>query len=721
MAAGAADAEKMAKRAEIARLAALFREQWPHDVLMPVKPGTKHPIFVFRHGSWTWAKFDKFLEGYAEEDVCVLLRDLIVVDVDSVEQARKLEERFPCLLEAPAERTRKGMHYFFARSVRADADGYYDGAGQRERGVDFKTVCRTGTGGVLVLAPSEGKAWVRDPWSASIEEIPDDLLDAVAVPHHRTLAARLAFCPESEEREELLVETPFLHLMKYFEPLTSGELGEREPFPVPCSRAAFEELLYAIEHDDLRPARATRALLRSVVEAADKLMLNARVTRRIRLGTPRRRVDAEEACAAWSDAHVAERAWRQGLAAGGDAVLLDVDEALSQATRYVPLPRDDRWLMHAPDGHHEALRASEPHAAARPPPPRAGEPVVRPRELDSGLIGTCVPAPVLAILRAYPGRIVLAGGAALALLSWHVRPGSDYDLFVVGMDEREATDALAHIRRDFMDGVGLGLGVGLHGVHRTRNAVTLTCGHGVTVQVVLRLHASLADVLLSFDVPPSKVAVYHDPARGGYAARCAPSWVPAMRHLAFPLDGANWGRAGVARTFKYQYKGFGVFLPGCRRVAVRAPSRDPPGTRSRRGPRAATRGVAGLFHVERELWKARGGRRWSCHAVQDAAELARVVGLCKYESDYALRVRLEGRLQYVARFLHAAYDFGRRLLSNRRVPGGSQEKGGGADEDVAWRACRPSAVMFHPADPQHLHAYDVDRLAQAYDAEDDVR
>jgi hypothetical protein len=45
-----------------------------------------------------------------------VLHDLAVVDVDSEAQARALEVRFPALLAAPRETTRKGMHYFFKRS-----------------------------------------------------------------------------------------------------------------------------------------------------------------------------------------------------------------------------------------------------------------------------------------------------------------------------------------------------------------------------------------------------------------------------------------------------------------------------------------------------------------------------------------------------------------------------------------------------------------------------
>lgn len=86
-----------------------------------------------------------------------------MVDVDSAEQAAALEARFPVLTTAPRESTKRGKHYFFARSARCDRDGYYDGHGQREKGVDFKTVrsMRRGVGRLRVLslccaAPTRG-------------------------------------------------------------------------------------------------------------------------------------------------------------------------------------------------------------------------------------------------------------------------------------------------------------------------------------------------------------------------------------------------------------------------------------------------------------------------------------------------------------------------------------------------------------------------------------
>jgi hypothetical protein len=166
-------------------LEAYLREHFPRDVLIPCIKGEKRPSRKFSGGQWTWFDYDRLSQASLENhDWAITLHDLCVVDVDSVEQASALEARFPVLLTAPAAKTRKGMHYFFRRSPLADEKGYLDGAAQREKGIDFKTVCSTGTGGILVVCPSPNKVWVRPPFGEAatvMTAIPDDLLDAVAV------------------------------------------------------------------------------------------------------------------------------------------------------------------------------------------------------------------------------------------------------------------------------------------------------------------------------------------------------------------------------------------------------------------------------------------------------------------------------------------------------------------------------------------------------------
>jgi hypothetical protein len=144
-------------------------EQWlkinySADVLMPAPLGEKRPAYTHSSGSWTWARYDwvaRKRSNLTAKDVGVLLRDLCVVDCDTVADADALEARFPELLAAPAEATARGRHYFFARSQKADAHGYYDGAKQRTPNVDFKSRAWGGGSGFVVVAPSTNKARQR--------------------------------------------------------------------------------------------------------------------------------------------------------------------------------------------------------------------------------------------------------------------------------------------------------------------------------------------------------------------------------------------------------------------------------------------------------------------------------------------------------------------------------------------------------------------------------
>ena len=189
---------------------------------MPVAKGGKAPLLCHRGGSWTWAQYDA-LDKSKDVDYAIILQELAVIDVDSEEQARLLAERFPALRVAPRESTRRGMHFFFARSSacaalrgaagetrgrdsgerrvsarararardalssappaatdRCDVEGFYDGAGQVERGIDFKSVSRSGTGGIIVVGPSTDK--VRRLWARGTKDA-QPLLCQPSLPH----------------------------------------------------------------------------------------------------------------------------------------------------------------------------------------------------------------------------------------------------------------------------------------------------------------------------------------------------------------------------------------------------------------------------------------------------------------------------------------------------------------------------------------------------------
>lgn len=175
-----------------ARLEDWLRHNFPRDVIMPMTPN-KEPKFPHKSGAWNWQRWTEYHENNNKNNnnknvnIGILLRDLCVVDFDDEQTAIDYERQFPELTDAPCERTRKGRHYFFVRPGVADAHGFYDGARQTEQSrldkVDFKSVCATGTSGTIVVAPSQGKEWIRPPWECrKPSELPTELLERIAAP-----------------------------------------------------------------------------------------------------------------------------------------------------------------------------------------------------------------------------------------------------------------------------------------------------------------------------------------------------------------------------------------------------------------------------------------------------------------------------------------------------------------------------------------------------------
>jgi P4 family phage/plasmid primase-like protien len=120
---------------------------------------------------WEWDDADAFVEKNQMHKAWGMLLDgLVVVDADDEETVAWVEGELGKLPEAEREgcavqETKKGRHYVFLRPEWADGEGYYDGARQVEgRKVDMKTKCSTGTRGLLSVAPTEGKRWMRAPW-----------------------------------------------------------------------------------------------------------------------------------------------------------------------------------------------------------------------------------------------------------------------------------------------------------------------------------------------------------------------------------------------------------------------------------------------------------------------------------------------------------------------------------------------------------------------------
>lgn len=639
------------------KLRDFLRSKYPADVLMPTVPGTKRPRFAHSHDRWTWDKFDSSMAtaGPGEtSDVGVLLRDLCVVDVDDEDTARRLEARFPALFEAPLEKTSRGAHYWFERSPLAESRGYFDGAAQRETGVDFKSVCASGTSGYVVVAPSQGKRWVRPLWIHPPFEIPDDVLDAVAIAHTETMSTWLRFEDGVEIRAN--IETRFLAKVAYLSVLSDGDMiTEDEPLSMPCASSAFESLLAFWRDGTLgrQGIQITRAHVLDLLRVGDMLGVSTWILRSLR-----------SRAAAWIDAQECACECTHS----NDKIV-----PVPQVVRHVRIedPIHDRWLL--------------PEAVPKWSP---GE--ISCRERSSAEIEAALPDVVRGVLRKFPGRVALAGGAVLGMMCPLSAPGHDLDLFVIGLNEVEARAVVAEIERAIPTSRHV----------RTSHAVTaVDATSGSVIQVVLRIYESMEELLHGFDMAPSRAAIVFDADIDSFAARCTESWVAAVRHMAFALEFDRWGAVTVPRAFKYMHKGFSVLVPGHRVAARTAAARIELGWGE-----TPSRGAIGLAQCE-SLIRITRRYRGPTTGRLSTRELTSVVRMYRGDSSYAdVTKSRSGLFQAV---IH--------LVIGRK---GSNKKGGTHETDT-W--LRGHLSVFRPTPARVGDLVDLDRAATLILHEDPIR
>jgi phage/plasmid-associated DNA primase len=115
------------------------------------------------------------------QTIAILCKDLVVLDFDTMDLYHHFQERFPSDFDPTTiiqEQTRSGMHVFYKRPPSFDTHHIYDKARAFPSiPLDIKTVCSTGTRGVVVITPSPNKQWILAPWQASLKE-PSPALEA---------------------------------------------------------------------------------------------------------------------------------------------------------------------------------------------------------------------------------------------------------------------------------------------------------------------------------------------------------------------------------------------------------------------------------------------------------------------------------------------------------------------------------------------------------------
>lgn len=497
-------------RGQIITLQTFLKKNFPCDIIMPVVE--KAPMFPHKDGAWTWKSFEDF-KGKCT-DIGVLLHTLCVVDVDTQAAVVALVDRFPILNLVPCERTTRGYHYWF---IRPDNECmYFDGAAQVIPGVDFKSVHKNGTSGLVVVAPSAGKKWIRKLTMETLIEIPIGLLEAVARKTMSNVTRTLRFqCGETVE----YTDNAWIGNMTHFDP--SEEFGGT-PFSTPCQRETFDNIMYVLDNNELGMDEPSREKLTEMIRVADMLGLTkgmTRLTNSLTSGVPRAQLDLYEANPGWWRAMRAEKNGQ-------------MDYMCESPSHVVPI--DERFLFHESERFTMTQRHTTPLALA---------------DCDSIVIPSQA---VNDILRLYPGKIVLAGGMAASIACPGMGPGHDNDLYFMGVDKETANVMLKNI-------------VGKSKFHLTHNAVTFVRGDDI-IQVILRLCDSPMKLIVGFDLPACKACIYFD---GQSMVRVlAPTFLEAVRCGAFPVDYSRWAAASALRTMKYVMKGFDVFVPGLRRKAL---------------------------------------------------------------------------------------------------------------------------------------------------------
>lgn len=578
---------------------------------MPLQNGTKSPAFAHKNGRWSWYSY---LTKQTNRDVGVLLVDLCVVDVDCHNIAATLEAKFAILNCVPCEITEKGRHYFFARSDKADIDGYYDGARQKNSKVDFKSVCWNGTSGLLVVTPSSGKTWRkgRAPWecfpNGQLPPIPDELLLQIGRAQHEPINCVLEFPGDGATR--VINNCNFLAGSAYLDiflrdplpnmALESDQSIVRVPFPTQYRGEVFDDVYRVCVTGMMRvtqievetmSTRDFRAKTEAICNLADFLALPSKYDRIFRppYGCLWSIVRLHEISRKLCSSALIESAWRFHLG----TLISDDHKCVGDIIN----GSEDEW--------HPFLISITPDVAAKikyrsvhsiqqcrlfpERPPISSVFIEGASTIHTDIPGLILPSIVETILRKGRGQMILAGGSVLGKIAKECLPGADYDFFLYGIEEEHANFILKYIG-DLPE---------VSETSRSEHAVSFRTAD-IIFQIITRLFRNPAEILLGFDIPACRVGIHID-IHNCRHVWATPSWVECMRCRAIWIDETLWSTSSAVRLCKYYCKGFDVFLPGLTRTAF---------NHSIKLHQELNRfdGISLLFAMEHQLhWKYRRG------------------------------------------------------------------------------------------------------------------
>ena len=194
---------------DISRLADFLKSNYPDNVLIPLRSGSKIPAKCHTGGQFGWEQWDAEMQSGQWTEFGLLMRTMVVVDADSSEAVSMLESKYPALLECPCVQTRKGKHYYFLRSTLCNEKNVTDSTGVWNQ-VDLKTVTNSyhehvsgngsmiATAGIVVVPPSTNKSWIRCIMDTPLVPIPDQIIEDVLASRnakiHKPHAPQTAKC-----------------------------------------------------------------------------------------------------------------------------------------------------------------------------------------------------------------------------------------------------------------------------------------------------------------------------------------------------------------------------------------------------------------------------------------------------------------------------------------------------------------------------------------------
>ncbi|KAK8125105.1 uncharacterized protein PG998_000864 [Apiospora kogelbergensis] len=137
-------------------------------------------------------------------------------------------------------------------------------------------------------------------------------------------------------------------------------------------------------------------------------------------------------------------------------------------------------------------------------------------------------------------------------------PASDVDLFLYGLDEKQAIEKIKQIETQIRDAI-----LAETTVVRTKNAITI-CSQYPTrhVQIVLRVYRSVSEILTGFDIDCSGAAY------DGQQVYCTPRALAAYITQINPVDLSRRSPSYENRLSKYSHRNFEVYWPELDRSRV---------------------------------------------------------------------------------------------------------------------------------------------------------